>query len=395
LAVRILIVSQYFHPENFRVNQLAAALKEQGHEIVIITGQPNYPSGGFFPGYGFARPLDEQYRGMRVVRVPLVARGRGRPWQLMLNYLSFVFFATLFGLPRVKGRFDACIAYCPSPISGAIPAIIYRSFRGTPVALWLQDLWPEAFFAVTKSRSRALRSLLSWAVRWIYAHVDQIWIQSPGYAESVRAHGGRDEQIRYVPNWAEDLYDCERWADVVADPLPENSLVFAGNLGRAQGLETLIEAAEIASARTPSAHWAFVGDGTLREWLKKEVGQRSLGDHVSLLPSRSAQDMPKVLKPAAALLVSLGSETDLARTIPSKIQSCLAAGRPVIGALAGEPARIIEEAQCGFVCSPTIRRRWRPPSKGSWQCRLSKEMIWGEMATPITSPISPNRGWLC
>jgi colanic acid biosynthesis glycosyl transferase WcaI len=349
--VRILIVSQYFHPENFRVNQLAVALKEQGHEIVILTGQPNYPSGGFFPGYGFARPLDEQYQGMRVIRVPLVARGRGRSWQLMLNYLSFAFFATLFGLPRLKGRFDACIAYCPSPITGAIPAIAHRLFRKTPVALWLQDLWPEAFFAVTKSNSRTLRRLLSSLVRAIYKHVDQIWIQSPGYSESVRAHGGRDDQVRYVPNWAEDLYDCDRWSDVVADRIPQNSLVFAGNLGRAQGLEGLVDAAELTARSAPEVNWVFVGDGTLREWLESEIDRRSLASRVTLLPRRAPEDMPKVLKPAAALLISLGNDEVLAQTIPSKVQTSLAAGRPVIGVLAGEPARIIEVAQCGFVCS--------------------------------------------
>ncbi len=190
---------------------------------MVLTGQPNYPSGRFFPGHGFLGPAREQHLGIEIVRVPLLPRGAGGAVRLFLNYLSFVLFAVMLGLPRLRGRFDACIAFCPSPITSAIPAIVLRRFRKTPVALWLQDLWPETFFAVTKSRSRVLRALLDWMVSRIHAGVDQIWIQSRGYAESVRAHGGRAEQIRYVPNWAEDLYNCDGWTDLAAESVPPNS----------------------------------------------------------------------------------------------------------------------------------------------------------------------------
>jgi glycosyltransferase involved in cell wall biosynthesis len=347
-----LIVSQYFHPENFQVNQLARALSQQGHELVVLTGQPNYPTGRFFQGYHFARPLTEQFGSIRIVRVPLFRRGRGRAWSLALNYLSFVVFAILFGLPRVRGPYDVCIAWCPSPITSAIPAILLRRWRKIPAALWLQDLWPETFFGVTKSRSRIVRKVLSRMVRWIYANMDQVWIQSPGYMESVRAHGGRLEQVRYMPNWAEDLYDSARWSDVASDQIPANSLVFAGNLGRAQDLETLIAAAEMTHRSVPLAHWVFVGDGTMRDWLAAEVQRRSLGAHVTILPRRPPQQMPNILKPAAALLITLGDEEVFAQTIPSKVQSSLAAGRPVIGALSGESARLIAEARCGLICPP-------------------------------------------
>jgi colanic acid biosynthesis glycosyl transferase WcaI len=350
--VRILIVSQYFYPENFRINQLAVALKESGHEVVILTAQPNYPSGEFTKGYGNNGPWNEIYDGMKVLRVPIYPRGRGRSWELVLNYISFVFSTVLFGLPRLRGRYDVCISWCSSPITGAIPACIYRFVTRTPVAVWVQDLWPETFFAVTKSHSRILRLVLSSVVKWIYRRVDQIWVQSPAYEESVLKHGGRAEQILFVPNWAEDLYDCGTWQSVTEDKIPPNSLVFAGNLGRAQGLETLIEAAAITINSVPQAHWVFVGDGTLREWLELEVKRRKLESHVTLLPRRKPNEMPNVLKPAAALLVTLGGEQVFAQTIPSKVQSCLAAGRPVIATLSGEPARVIEQAHCGFVVPP-------------------------------------------
>jgi colanic acid biosynthesis glycosyl transferase WcaI len=352
LVVRILIISQYFYPENFRINQLAVALKEQGHELVVLTAQPNYPSGRFFEGHSFFGPSNEHYEGMEVIRVPIFPRGRGKSWQLVLNYLSFVFFATVFGLPRLRGEFDVCVSWCSSPITGAVPAIVNRWLRGTPVAVWVQDLWPETFFAVTKNKSVFLRRGLSALVRWIYQHVDQIWIQSPAYEQSVRAHGGKESQIELVPNWAEDLYDRDRWASVIADNVPPNSFVFAGNLGRAQGLENLLDAAELLKENQPPAHWIFVGEGSLREWLADEVVKRGLQTQVTLLPRRPAGDMPKILKAAAATLITLGNDQVYAQTIPSKVQSCLAAGRPVLGTLFGEPARVINLANCGPVCAP-------------------------------------------
>jgi len=351
--VKILIVSQYFHPEVFRINQLALALQDQGHSIVVLTAQPNYPSGRFFPGHGFFFPVRERFNGIEILRVPIFPRGSGRAWRLVLNYLSFVLFATFLGLPRLwRYRFDVCVSWCTSPITSAIPAAIYRMLTGTPVAIWVQDLWPETFFAVTKSRSRFLKLVLSHVVSWIYRHVDQIWIQSPAYEESVRAHGGLVEQIEFVPNWAEDFYDCESWTGLESEEIPAKSLVFAGNLGRAQGLETLLAAAVLTRETVPEANWIFVGDGSLRDWLAARIEERGLRSSVRILPRRPAREMPRIMKPAAALLVTLANDPVYAQTIPSKVQSCLASGRPVIGALFGEPAKVVERAAAGLVCAP-------------------------------------------
>lgn len=350
--VRILIVSQYFHPEQFRVNQLAESLHNRGHEVTVLTGQPNYPTGKFFSGYKFFGPLTDQWNGMELIRVPIIPRFSGKPWQLALNYLSFAIFSVLFGLPRLRGRYDACVVFCPSPITSAFPAIVRHIFWRTPVAIWLQDLWPESVLAVTRSRSRIFRKALSLMVQWIYRRVDQIWIQSPAYRKHVEFYGGQVPQVSYVPNWAEDLYDCYRWADISSDPIPNNSLIFAGNLGHAQGLETLIEAATITHKSAPAAHWIFVGNGSLCDWLCEEIGRRGLDDHVTVLPWRAPADLPKILKPSMAALVSLRGDDVFSQTIPSKVPSCLASGRPVIAMTAGAAAEILNEACCGFVCEP-------------------------------------------
>lgn len=352
MQVRILIVSQYFYPEQFRVNQLAESLHNGGHEITILTGKPNYPVGRFFAGYKFFGPLTDRWNGIEVIRVPIIPRFSGKSWQLVLNYLSFAIFSVLFGLPRLRGRYDACIVFCPSPITAAFPAIIRRIFWRTPVAIWLQDLWPESVLAVTGSRSRIFKKALSLMVQWIYRRVDQIWIQSPAYRKHVELYGGNVPEINYVPNWAENLHDCDRWADVVGEPIPQNSLIFAGNLGQAQGLETLIEAAAITREATPAAHWIFVGNGSLRDWLQREIRRRALDEHVTVLGWRSPEDLPKIIKPAMAVLISLRSDGAFSQTIPSKLPSCLASGRPVIAMLSDASAEILNEARCGFVCDP-------------------------------------------
>ncbi len=350
--IRVLIVTQYFHPESFLVNRLASALGEGGHEVTVLTGQPSYPTRGQYPGYRAFSPARERYEGVDVVRVPLLSRGGGRLWRLALNYLSFVVSAVAFGLPRLRRRFDVSIVWCTSPITAAIPAMVQRAHRGTPTAIWVQDLWPDTVEAITRSKNRLLLAGLRRLVRRIYRSSDQIWIQSPAFEASVLAHGGAPGKIVHVPNWADDLYDRERWVDVQPEPLPANALVFAGNLGRAQGLETMVEAAAIVADIVPEAHWVFVGDGTLREWLIEEIERRGLSSRISVLPRRPARQMPQVLEASAATLVSLADDPVFDLTVPSKIPTLLAAGRPVLGALSGEAARVVREAGAGLVCPP-------------------------------------------
>jgi glycosyltransferase involved in cell wall biosynthesis len=351
--VRLLLISQYFYPENFQVNELALALRSNGHDIVVLTGQPNYPSGRFFPGYSLLGPMNEVYRGIKVVRAPVLPRRNGRHWELALNYVTFAISVIILGLPRLRGHFDACLVYCPSPITAAIPGIIFRLFWRKPLAIWVQDLWPESVFAIARATRKGWpKALLGRLVRWIYKHADGIWVQSQAFMASVEEHGGSPRRVAYVPNWAEDLYDSERWLNVVPEPLPENSLVFAGNIGRAQGLEVLVKAAAMMPPAAQAPHWVFVGDGTARRWLEDEVRRLKLTDRVTLLGRRPPEEMPKILKAAAGLLITLREEDVFAQTVPSKMQSCLAAGRPIIGVLSGEPARIVEEARCGYVSPP-------------------------------------------
>ena len=199
--MRILVLSQYFWPENFRINDVVEGLVQCGHQVTVFTALPNYPSGRFFPGYGPFGPSYENYKGAEVHRVPLIPRGKGGGLRLALNYLSHALCATLFAW-RATGRYDAILVYAPSPITIGIPARFLRWLKGARLVFWVQDLWPESLAATGAMRNPLLLAALGRLVRWIYRGCDRVLVQSRAFAASIEAHGVPRERIGYLPNSA-------------------------------------------------------------------------------------------------------------------------------------------------------------------------------------------------
>lgn len=343
--VKILIVTQYFHPEPFRINDLAYGLRDRNHDVTVLTGEPNYPEGRFYAGYSWFRPAIENFGGIRIIRVPLVSRGRGKNWRLALNYLSFAFFACLLGPLRCRGHFDLVFVFEPSPITVGLPGLLLGAVKRAPVMLWIQDLWPETLAAVGQ-RGAALiigRHLAD----FVHHRCDALLIQSEAFAGSLRARDIPAERIRYLPNWAEDIYRSTAAQPEFAE-YPGFRILFAGNLGSAQSLETILDAASRLRDRR-DVHWLIAGDGLMRTWLEQQVRERGLDSTVVLLGRHPVEKMPAFFAGADALLVTLRADPVFALTIPSKLQSYLAAGRPILGSLDGEGARIILESGAGMV----------------------------------------------
>lgn len=350
--MKILIVSQYFWPETFRINDVAHGLKELGHEVSVLTGLPNYPEGRFFDGYGYGGPFREDYAGVPVCRVPLIPRGGGGGVRLALNYLSFVVSAILLGLPRLRGRFDAILVYEPSPVTVVLPALLLGRLRRIPVLFWVQDLWPESLSATGMVRSRWILGLVERMVRLIYRHSDRILIQSQAFREQVLRLGARPEKVVYLPNSAEDFYRPVQLAPDAAerDSMPGGfRVLFAGNIGAAQSFDTIIEAATILRDQT-DIRWVVLGDGRMRESAEAEVKSRGLSDRVHFLGRHPAETMPRFFALADVLLVTLRRDPVFAMTVPSKLQSYLACGRPIVAALDGEGARVLAESGAGVAC---------------------------------------------
>lgn len=348
--MRILILSQYFWPETFIINDIVRTLSEQGHEVMAATGKPNYPDGKVFDGYRAWGTQRERYLDrVDVLRVPLWPRGQGGAKNLVLNYLSFVVAGLLF-LPWLlrKREFDAILVFAPSPITQVIPAIALKWLKKAKLALWVQDLWPESLSATGFVRNPKVLRAVGWMVRALYRPCDLLLVQSRAFIEPVARYADR-QKIVYYPN----SIDVRDSGAVV--PIPEAlqtvldnhfCVVFAGNLGTAQALDTLVQAA-VHLRDDPQIRLVLVGSGSRLEWLKAQRHARELDNLI--LPGRFPMEaMPQIFERSGALLVSLNDEEAFAQTVPSKIQAYLAAGRPIIASINGEGARVVSEAKAGL-----------------------------------------------
>jgi colanic acid biosynthesis glycosyl transferase WcaI len=348
--MRILVITQYFWPENFRINDLVKGLMEKGHEIEVLTGMPNYPSGRFFPGYHFWGPPTENFAGITIRRVPLLPRGKSRGWQLVLNFFSFAFSASLFGPLRCRGHFDLIFVYEPSPMTVGLPALMMKKVKSCPILFWIQDLWPESLSATGAVRSKWILNGVASMVRFIFKRCDRILVQSKAFIQPTEDLGVSHDRIYYFPNSAEALYqplELEEDAEERSRMPVGFKVMFAGNIGAAQDFETILSAAEYLREHT-DIHWIILGDGRKRSWVETEINQRGLTGNVHLLGSHPMESMPRFFSLADVMLVTLKKDPIFALTIPAKLQSYLACGKPIIAALDGEGSRIIQEADAGL-----------------------------------------------
>jgi glycosyltransferase involved in cell wall biosynthesis len=345
--MRVLLVSQYYWPEPFRVADVAAGLRERGHEVEVLTGLPNYPSGKLYPGYGPGGPYTEEHDGVPVRRVPIVPRGGGGALRLLLNYASFAAAGTLRALAVGRRRWDVVFVFQLSPVTAILPAAVTRALYRIPLVAWVQDLWPESVASTGFGRSRALYASATAISRWLYRRCDRLLGTSPAFGARLERLGIPASRFEHLPQWREELLPCSGAA------LPEGAwsqgfpVLFAGNLGRVQALDTILAAAEL-TRDDPELRWVFVGDGSLRPWLEDEVRCRGLQATVFLLGRHPPSAMPAFFARAGALLVSLKRDEAMSLTLPGKVQSYLAAGRPLLGSIDGEAARVIHEAGAGL-----------------------------------------------
>lgn len=349
--MHILVVSQYFWPENFRINDLVSEWLERGHQVTILTGVPNYPAGQVFESYQ-AQPSEyAQYQGARVVRVPMLARGRGS-FRLLLNYLTFALSGLLCGPYLLRDvKVDAIFVFEPSPVTVGLPAVLLSKVKKAPIVFWVLDLWPETLAAMGAVSSPLVLAWVGNMVRFIYNRCTLILGQSRSFLECIANHCSDQMKIRYFPSWAEEVFIDGKVDPAHEVPKLQNSftVVFAGNIGEAQNMEAVLDGVELLKDN-PAIRWVIVGDGRKFDWLKKEVNRRGLQERV-LLPGRfPVERMPSFYAHADALLVSLKRDPVFSMTIPGKVQSYLMAGIPLLGMLDGEGAAVIQDAHAGLTC---------------------------------------------
>lgn len=350
--MKILLISQYFWPEEFRINELAAMMAERGHQITVLTGIPNYPGGRYFPGYGCLRQKKQRYKGIDIVRVPLISRGKGGHIRLALNYLSFALTGCLLGPIKCRDGYDAVFVYEPSPITVGLPAIVMKRFKSAPILFWVQDLWPESLVATGSVHSNVILKIVDVLVRFIYARCDRILVQSRSFVDAIVRLGVEPSKIEYFPNSAEAIFDNARGSltEIPDVQFPEGfRIMFAGNIGAAQDFETILKTAELLREQE-DIHFVIVGDGRMLPWVREQLDIRGLARTVHLLGRHPLKSMPAFYARADVMLVTLRKDPIFALTIPAKVQSYLACSRPIVAALDGEGARVVEESGAGLVC---------------------------------------------
>lgn len=346
--MKILVVSQYFWPENFRINDLCVALKDRGHEITVFTGQPNYPSGVLFEEYKKEPAAFSHFHDMPIIRTPIYTRKKGSI-NLLLNYLSFVLSGSLYGPLKLKGEeFDVILVCQLSPVTAAIPAISFKCIKNIPIVMWSLDLWPESLEAVGMIKSKKVLNVVGSLVSWIYKHCDVILGQSESYLDAVRRRSGDKTKLEIFPNWAEDQFKICGERDKKTSVL---TILFAGNIGDAQDFESIVECAKFLKESKVSAVFSIVGNGRKFNWLQSEIKKHQLDDLFVLHGQHPLDMMPAFYSKADVALVSLKPNDIFERTIPGKIQSYMLSSLPILAMLDGEGKKLIDIANCGLSCS--------------------------------------------
>ena len=345
---RVLLLTQWFDPEpTFKGLVFARELVRQGFEVEVITGFPNYPGGKVYPGYRVKLIQKEVIDGVNVTRVPLYpshdkgAKGR------ILNYASFAASSLFYGLFFAK-KADVIYAYHP-PLTVGVTAALLRLFRRTPVVYDIQDMWPDTLRATGMfSNERALK-FVSAVCDWVYKRVDHIVVLSPGFRRLLIERGVPSAKIDVIYNWCAEDSISDRGGDFPAGlPAEGFRVLFAGNMGKAQALPAVLEAAEILSHEAPTVKFVFLGGGVEVDRLKEMTEKKGLGN-VSFLSPVPMNEVGKYLGAADALLVHLKKDPLFRITIPSKTQAYMAAGKPIIMGVDGDAADLVREGQCGYV----------------------------------------------
>ena len=346
----ILVVSQYFYPEPFRINDICAEWIKRGYKVTVVTGIPNYPEGKFYRGYGWFKKRKERWNGIEIIRLPLISRGKSSI-RLVLNYASFLF-SGLFWKIFTRLKADLVFTFEVSPMTQALLGVWYAKRRKVPHYLYVQDLWPENVEVVAGIHNKTVLCWIGKMVDYIYRNTDMILATSPSFVKMIQERlFENQEKVKYWPQYAEEFY--RPVLRKKCDEIPDDNIfkiIFTGNIGRAQGLEILPKAAKILKEEGEKICFVIVGDGRNREELEKAVEENNVKDMFLLLGRKPAEDIPYCLAACDAAFISFMDDPLFAATIPAKLQSYMACGMPIIASASGETKRIIEEAKCGICC---------------------------------------------
>ena len=343
--MKILIVTQYFYPEDFKINDAVEHLLSSGHEVRVLTAFPNYPNGSFFEGYGLFEKYPKLFKGARIYRAPIFPRKKN-PISLILNYLSFPLSAKIYSI-KIKKEFspDVVLGFQLSPIWSMVPAVFLRRRFNIPFVLWCLDLWPESYLSNFSYRNKIIDKWVKRSSERIYKSADTLAVTTRSFGELLaKATGRKSEEIHHLPNWAEDTYLNPPKDDFRFNNESFN-IVFAGNIGESQGLDLVLKAALETSKS--NMQWHLFGGGRYENKLRQKA--KSLNVSNLIFHGRvSVENLPSIYKAANVLLLTLTPNQGYSTTMPGKFAGYLTSGTPILTNIEGEVKEIVEEYSMGF-----------------------------------------------
>jgi colanic acid biosynthesis glycosyl transferase WcaI len=352
--MRILIVTQYFWPEEFRVNDIVKYFLKKGYQVDVLTGLPNYPNLQIYNEYQKNKQKYNNYVGANIIRVPIILRGNGSPIKLFLNYLSFVLSAIIIGSYKIrKKNYDIIFTFATSPITVAVPAIFYSFIKNTPHILWVLDIWPDILKELKIIKSKFFINFLRIIVNFIYNNVDVILAQSKGFKQIISQNVKDASKIFYFPAWSENLRRYDNDDDILSDLNKyknQFNIVFTGNIGEAQNFENIIAAAELVKDEK-NLNWLIIGTGRKVFEYSELIKKKNIKNFI-FFGHRPIEQIQIFHNLASILLISLAGGKFLSTTIPGKFQTYLGSNKFILGFLKGSAAELIEESKAGIVINP-------------------------------------------
>lgn len=368
----ILVVSQYFYPEQFRINDLCQEWIKRGYEVTVLTGIPNYPKGKFFKGYGWFSKRSEKWNGVNIVRIPIISRGKSA-FRLVLNYLSFVvsgFFWKVF----TSLKADYVFIYEVSPVLQAYPGLWFAKKRNIPSFLYVMDLWPDNVQIVAGINSPFILNLLNKATNSIYRQSSKILTSSKSFKRIINERGVPKDKLVFWPQYAEDFYKPVEASELAKKLINPNhfNIVFTGNIGQAQGLSVLVKCSELLKNDNVHVCFNLIGDGRYKETLIEEIQKANVEEYFNLIDRQKAEDIPGFLGACDVALICLEANPLFEATIPAKLQSYMACGMPILVSANGEVQEIVNDANCGWCANAGDHLLLKESILELIECRLIK-----------------------
>ncbi|MBQ1175735.1 MAG: glycosyltransferase family 4 protein [Treponema sp.] len=353
--MRIVIFTNHFFPEDFKVNDIAFELQKLNYDVTVITAIPDYPKGKFYDGYGFFKKRREVVNGVKVIRLPIIPRGKGGAIRLVLNYISYYLSLKIFTFfHSLRNKYDAVFVHLTSPFFIGVPATYLKRKQNIPMYFWVLDLWPESLISAGGINNKFIISSQNRMVRNVYENCDKILISSKGFEKSICEKGDFKEKLVYFPNWAESVSektpsDFDIKTIKPFDSINEDSFIilFAGNIGEAQNLDAVLQSA-IELKNHKNIKFVFVGDGRRRESLISVVQENNLQETVFFPGRFPIETMSVFMNSASVLLFSLKDQICFNLTVPAKVQFYMSQSKPILAMINGDGAALINEAKCGF-----------------------------------------------